>query len=185
MDRIRVVITGMPGTGKTTLIKRLVELLRKKGMRVAGFYTKEIREGGQRTGFRVVDINTKKSFVLASTKMGSGTTVGRYRVDVSRFDEYVGSLYQSIESSEIIIIDELGPMEFKSKRFSDLVFKLAEHGKSWVVTTHYHAKNEAINRIEQISKIFVLRRDNRELVLRDVVRLFRADQVGALRSQEN
>ncbi len=43
-----LLITGLPGIGKTTLIKKLSEEL--KVLHPAGFYTEEIREEGQRKG---------------------------------------------------------------------------------------------------------------------------------------
>jgi nucleoside-triphosphatase THEP1 len=41
-----MMITGLPGCGKTTLFKKLAAELRN--MRPMGFYTEEIREGGVR-----------------------------------------------------------------------------------------------------------------------------------------
>lgn len=41
-----ILITGLPGVGKTTLIKKLTEAL--KDFYPVGFYTEEIREGWER-----------------------------------------------------------------------------------------------------------------------------------------
>jgi len=46
-----LLLTGAPGVGKTTLVRRAAEGL--SGLRVAGFTTEEIRDGGRRRGFRV------------------------------------------------------------------------------------------------------------------------------------
>ena len=50
-----LLLTGPPGCGKTTVIRRLVERLANR--RVAGFYTHEIRKKGQRVGFEVRGLN--------------------------------------------------------------------------------------------------------------------------------
>ena len=47
----RILLTGPPGCGKTTAVRRIVGTL--QGAKVAGFYTEEIREAGQRKGFRM------------------------------------------------------------------------------------------------------------------------------------
>ena len=39
-----VLITGRPGIGKTTLIKKIISYLNKKEISIEGFYTEEIRE---------------------------------------------------------------------------------------------------------------------------------------------
>ncbi|MCL6508666.1 MAG: AAA family ATPase, partial [Bryobacteraceae bacterium] len=48
-------LTGPPGCGKTTVLRRVVELL--GDLRLAGFYTEEIRERGRRVGFRAAGLN--------------------------------------------------------------------------------------------------------------------------------
>jgi nucleoside-triphosphatase len=45
MER-NLLITGLPGTGKTTVVMRLADRLKR--MKAAGFYTEEIRTGGAR-----------------------------------------------------------------------------------------------------------------------------------------
>jgi Predicted nucleotide kinase len=52
-------ITGQPGSGKTTLVTLIVEKLRFEGINIDGIITKEIKEGGARTGFQILDIKTK------------------------------------------------------------------------------------------------------------------------------
>ena len=47
-----LLVTGVPGIGKTTLVRRLAMQLQQ--YRIGGFYTEEIRTGGQRQGFRLV-----------------------------------------------------------------------------------------------------------------------------------
>ncbi|MBU4398537.1 MAG: nucleoside-triphosphatase, partial [Planctomycetes bacterium] len=44
-----LLLTGPPGCGKTTVVRRVIERLCDH--RLAGFYTKEIRQQGSRVGF--------------------------------------------------------------------------------------------------------------------------------------
>jgi len=42
----RILLTGVPGVGKTTVIRKVARFI---GPNAAGFYTEETREGGRRT----------------------------------------------------------------------------------------------------------------------------------------
>ncbi len=86
MSTKHVLLTGLPGCGKTTVICRVVELL--KDRRLAGFYTMEIREHGQRLGFEAVGLGGER-VTLAHVGFHSGPRVGRYGVDVEGFDGIV------------------------------------------------------------------------------------------------
>jgi nucleoside-triphosphatase THEP1 len=59
-----LLLTGVPGCGKTTVAKRLAELL--AGLRLAGFLTLELREHGQRVGFQAVGLGGVVPFWLTS-----------------------------------------------------------------------------------------------------------------------
>ncbi len=56
-----LLITGAPGIGKTTVIRRTADELKHKALR--GFYTEEIREDGERRGFRLVGFNGKTHII--------------------------------------------------------------------------------------------------------------------------
>src|SRR4029450_7418780 len=57
----KVLLTGRPGCGKTTLVKRIVnEVVLPAG----GFYTVEIREGRERVGFKIITLDDQEA-VLA------------------------------------------------------------------------------------------------------------------------
>jgi nucleoside-triphosphatase len=57
-----LLITGHPGSGKTTLIKRLAAELRE--YEPVGFYTGEIRPQGMRMGFTITSLDQKKTGTL-------------------------------------------------------------------------------------------------------------------------
>lgn len=58
-----ILITGKPGTGKSTLVSKLVDEFKAKGVTLKGFWTKEVRKEGNRIGFDVVTIDGKVSRV--------------------------------------------------------------------------------------------------------------------------
>ncbi|KAJ8308175.1 hypothetical protein KUTeg_013049, partial [Tegillarca granosa] len=76
--------------GKTTIVNRACEGLSKLGIPTQGFYTEEVREHGQRTGFDVVTLNGDRG-PLASIKtdgqaQGRQYTVGKYNVRLTSFE---------------------------------------------------------------------------------------------------
>ena len=75
----KVLLTGCPGCGKTTLIKRVVNTLPR---RAGGFYTEEIRDGGARVGFKIVTLDGEE-VVFAHVNFKTRERVAKYRLDLS------------------------------------------------------------------------------------------------------
>lgn len=127
-----ILITGLPGVGKTTLIRKLVERLTE--YRPAGFYTEEIRnERGPREGFRLVTL-CGRQLVLSHVRHPGPHRVSRYGVDVAGFERLLEELDLRHSPSSLIIIDEIGKMECFSKRFVDVVTLLLDGSKTLVAT---------------------------------------------------
>jgi len=129
---IRILLTGRPGCGKTTVLMHLAELL--EGRAIAGFYTQEIRKGGQRWGFGVRTLSQHEG-ILSSVDLKEGPSVGRYRVDVDGFERLVlAELNQPAERVAIYLIDEIGKMECFSRAFVESVRRLLATERSLVAT---------------------------------------------------
>lgn len=108
-----ILITGPPRCGKSTLIEKLVH--RAKGP-ITGFFTREIRKQGRRTGFSINTLDGKEG-ILAQEKLKSRHKVGKYGVCLQDIDRIAVPSMKPRQAHEVIIIDEIGKMECYSALF--------------------------------------------------------------------
>ena len=117
----KVLLTGQPGVGKTTVIRRFLE--GASGGTCRGFYTQELREGGQRVGFLAVTLEGEQ-ITLAHVSLPRRWAVGRYGVDVRAFEEkIVPTLTVGAEPVDLVVVDEIGKMECFSPLFREAVWQ--------------------------------------------------------------
>lgn len=117
-----LLLTGPPGVGKTTALRRAAEEL--SDLKIRGFTTAEIREAGERVGFRIETFDGDEA-VLAHVKIRSPHGVGKYRVDVEALDR-VATQELTARGAGAVFIDEIGKMETLSKIFVERVEALLD-----------------------------------------------------------
>ena len=133
----KFLLTGMPGSGKSTVVLRCVEELRRGGLRVGGISTPEVRRGGRRVGFEVVDLATGRRGTLAAVGIHSRYRVGRYGVDVEGFEAVaLPALRHAEERCDVICIDEIGRMELYSNSFEEAVRRILGGVKPVLAVVH-------------------------------------------------
>jgi nucleoside-triphosphatase len=156
-------LTGQPGTGKTSLIKEAVAGM--KG-RAGGFYTEEIRSQGVRQGFRLVTLNGEAA-ILSHVNIDSPHRVGKYGVDVESLDKIgVAALNQAAQECDLVVVDEIGKMELFSAKFRESVQGIISSGKRLLGTIMLHPNPhaDAIKRQPQVNLITVTRANHREVL---------------------
>ena len=166
----KILMTGLPGCGKTTAIMKIAaELDREK---VAGFYTQEIRRGDKRKGFSWRRLDGAEG-VLAHVDIKGRPRVGRYGVDVAGFDESVVPILDMDQSSaKLFIIDEIGKMECFSKKFVAAVRRLFASEKS-VLATVAQKGSGLIREVKEYPgvSLFNLTRQNRDEAIDKILKM--------------
>lgn len=129
-----ILMTAAPGTGKSTAIQKIISLIGKD--RCGGVYAGEIAENGERTGFKITTLDGKEG-VLSSIYSSSPLRVAEFGVNLEEFESIcLPALKDALENKEVLIIDEIGPMQMYSKAYQDMLIQIAESGKTAVGTIY-------------------------------------------------
>jgi len=144
-----VFLTGTPGVGKSTVVRKMVQRIQKDGMRVGGMTTADLRSGSARVGFEIRNLMTGEVVVLAHISRADGPRIGKYRVNSEDLDR-IGTegILSAIKHSDLIAIDEVGPMELTSHRFKDAVQAALASGKPLLGTVHRSATDPLVQAIK-------------------------------------
>ncbi|MCJ7496419.1 MAG: nucleoside-triphosphatase [Deltaproteobacteria bacterium] len=115
-----ILLTGPPRCGKSTLIAKLVKQFRQP---VTGFFTREIREKGQRVGFAILTMDGKEG-VLAHKDSRSEIRVSQYGVNIEDLDQIAVPSMIPNKPDQFVVIDEIGKMECFSLLFRETLIKV-------------------------------------------------------------
>ena len=160
---MNIFITGNPRCGKSTLIQKILDDIPDKNL--SGFITPEIREHGERQGFKIVDLASRKEEILASINIKRGPGVSRYRVNIEGIDAIMDIFLESYENSEYVIIDEIGMMEFFSRKFRETMQIVLNSNKVVVATL----SRKFVKKYEGKGQIYFLTRVNFDEVYNKVL----------------
>lgn len=169
---MKIILTGRPGVGKTTVVSKVVQGLRETGIKVGGMMSYEAREGGVRTGFVIEDLKTGLRGIMASVNHTSGPRVGKYGVKVGEIERVgVKAIENALLTEEVVVIDEVGPMELFSKAFKYIVVKAFSSDKGVLATVHYRTFTNHFERrtLSLEGKVFTVTVGNRDLLPRIVL----------------
>lgn len=120
-----ILLTGRPGCGKTTLIRKVLSAL---AVPAAGFYTEEVRHQGRRQGFDLITLDGRR-VTLASVHSRSPQRVSKYGVELAALEVGVAAIVKGIGAARLIVVDEVGKMELFSPRFRQAVLAALDRGK--------------------------------------------------------
>ena len=159
----KILLTGRPGCGKTTLIKRVVK---EVALPAGGFYTEEIRERGGRIGFKIITLEGEEA-VFARVDFKTPERLGKYGLDLSALETMaVAALRTAARARQLVVIDEIGPMEIRSAIFREAVNEALDSGAPILgtITARSFPFTDAIKKRPDITMIEV-RPNNRDQLI--------------------
>ncbi|NJE26955.1 NTPase [Thermococcus sp. MV5] len=167
---MRLFVTGLPGVGKTTLVLKVAEEMQGIGLKIGGFTTQEVRKKGRRVGFKIKAIDTKEEGILAWVGEGY-PRVGKYVVNLEDLNRVgVSAIRRAISEADLIIIDEIGAMEYKSREFAKIINEVLKKEKPLLATVH----RRYTERFRGMGKLYVLTTENREKIKDEVIKELKA-----------
>ena len=165
-----LLLTGPPGVGKSTVVSKVVLRLKSAGVIVGGCTTAEKKSGGTRVGFEVRDLTSGRTGELASVTSKFGPKVGRFRVNLTDLAGVgAAGVEAAAASSELVVIDEVGPMELVSPEFRRAVARCMDAGKPLLAVVHERLEDDILSALRsKAESLTVLTVENRDDVADDL-----------------
>ena len=158
------------------MMEKLHRHCKLQGVKVGGFITREVKENGRRVGFRITDLLSGKEGWLAKAQPGSGPMYGRYCIILEDLEKIaLGALRTAVESNmDIVLIDEIGPMEMSSRLFSAAISGFLQNRTGQIVATfkqgsHYPITDKCLD--NPSTTLLSITRENREAILAQLTAL--------------
>jgi nucleoside-triphosphatase THEP1 len=127
-----LLVTGPVGAGKTTALARLVLEWRASGRDVRGILAHRVLEGGRVVGYDLELVGEKAHSVLARRKGIGFEQAGPFTFS----DEALACGRQALRnaiSAEIVVVDEIGPLELRGGGWAGEVEKLLRESEAIVI----------------------------------------------------
>ena len=169
----KILITGPPRCGKSTLIVKLIEYFSNRNYTIHGFLTPEVRKDGNRIGFDIEDINSGERRKLA--RIGNYNTkykLGRYHIFLEEFENLISKLEDIVfHKRELLVIDEIGKMELFSRKFQNLITEFFHSDIKIIATIGQkiqHSLKDSLLKIPDIV-VFSLSRQNQQEIFEKII----------------
>lgn len=158
-------ITGPPRCGKTTFIIKISHES-SISQKVGGFITEELREKGERIGFKIISLSDNKEGFLAKKAFPSTYRLGKYGVNIEDLEEIgCSAIEEALDSRKVILVDEIGKMELFSEKFKNILLQ-ALNAPQKMLASIMERRNEFTDKIKKRRdvKLVYLNRDNFERI---------------------
>lgn len=152
-ERVRVVVTGERGVGKSTVCEKALWILRAEGKLCGGVLTRKVRDPlGRIQGIEVLDVSQDppKARMLARTDVREtdGPRIGPYRFLRSGLEFGREAIRRGLSEAEVLFGDELGYLELYGGGFCLLLDGLAaETGPHMAVVIRSDLLGETLGRL--------------------------------------
>ncbi|MBN2044938.1 MAG: hypothetical protein JW757_07970 [Anaerolineales bacterium] len=112
----RVILTGLPGSGKSALCQAVVRRADEAGLDLQGVLSPPVFENGVKIGIDLLDLGSRERHQLAVLRQEAlepaSLTTQRWTFD-PQIIEIGEQILASSTPCELLVVDELGPLEFE------------------------------------------------------------------------
>jgi len=136
--------------------------------------SREVRSSGSRVGFEILNLTDNQHGWLAQVDQKQGPQVGKYRVNLFDLDRVgVAAIAEAVDNREVIVVDEIGPMELFSDSFKETVTRAFQSKKLVIAIVHWCERGFLTSVLDKINDVqwFEVSMDNRqrlhELILKE------------------
>lgn len=161
----RIAVTGSPGVGKSTLVEKVVKA---SELNVGGVLARERRYKDRRTGFELLDLSTGALGILAD-ETGSGPQLGKYRVHPEDLDGIGAGAIKAALKCDLIVVDEIGPMELSSRKFVSAVETAIASSKPMLVVLHEWSNHRLAKKIRSTFNVITVTPENRDALADEIL----------------
>jgi len=120
-------VAGSRESGKTTFLEVLSKELKDQGLTTGGFIAKAIHTDGSRSGYGLISLTDKtRSGFCTIEPHENWDKVGRFYIDPTGEQFGKKIIRDANDSCDVIIIDEVGPLELRNKGWSSDLLALGE-----------------------------------------------------------
>lgn len=166
----RIAVTGSPGIGKSTLVAKVISGTK---LRVGGVLARDRRYKDRRTGFELLDLSTGMVGILAD-ESGDGPQLGKYRVHLDDLDLIGAQAVENALGCDLIVVDEVGPMELSSHRFVLAVEKAIASPKPMLVVLHQWSNHRLAKKIRGSFRVLTVTRENRDSLADEIAKALKS-----------
>jgi nucleoside-triphosphatase len=182
VNNIKIGITGLPGSGKTYTLKRVIEMLTNEDedLTIGGMIDEKITDGRREVAVKVRNILSGEEVIFANPENESKITVGNLGVDLSLFESVaIDAIKNACETCDLIIIDEVGKVEVESQAFVDVVKEALEFDKPMIITLHKKSRNPLLQDIRRRDDVRILEvtPTNRNILPYKIVKLMNGESI--------
>ena len=167
----RIAVTGSPGIGKSTVVEKVTKVMK---CRVGGVLARDKRFNGRRIGFELLDIASGDVGVLAD-ETGNGPQLGKYRVHLDSLEKIGAMAVQNAIQCDLIVVDEVGPMELSSRSFISAVENAIASPKPMLIVLHEWSNHPLAKKIRRTFQVISVTRENRDMLVKEIAQALNAE----------
>jgi nucleoside-triphosphatase THEP1 len=152
------IVTGETRSGKTLLISRVISEINLRKVKVSGVFSPARFEGELKTGIYLVDISSQEKRLLANYKPGwDAENPKREWMMNPEVLQWGNTIIRDSLPTSVLIIDELGFLEFEKNQGWVSAFKILDEGEYniAIIVVRIGLLRQALNKWKSAEIIFM------------------------------